>query len=43
MQIITPSSHAALIGEMWIDDVALCETDMLPITPVSNDLCVNEE
>lgn len=43
LQIIAPSSHAAPVGKMWLDDVALYETKMPPITPVSKGEGFNDE
>ncbi len=43
LELIAPSSHGAPAGRIWIDDVALLETDMPKVTPVSQDEGFNDE
>lgn len=43
LEIIAPSSHAAPPGRIWLDDLALLETEMPPIVSVSNDEGFNDE
>ncbi len=43
LEIIAPSSHGAAIGRLWIDDVALYETEMPPLVKVSQGAGFNDE
>jgi len=43
LEIVAPSSHNDPPGRMWIDDVALYETEMPPVASVSNDVGFNDE
>ncbi|NQU23453.1 MAG: DUF3604 domain-containing protein [Candidatus Nealsonbacteria bacterium] len=43
LEIIAPSSHNDPAGRMWIDDVALYETQMPAVVSVSNDVGFNDE
>ena len=43
LQLVAPSSHAAPPGQIWLDDVALYETEMPPVMSVSKDLGFNDE
>ncbi len=43
LEIIAPSSHGSPAGQIWIDDVALHETPMPPLTPVSKGVGFNDE
>ncbi len=43
LNIIAPSSHAAPAGKIWIDDVALMETEMPPLVSVTDDVGFNDE
>ncbi len=36
LQVIAPSSHAAPIGQIWVDDIALYETEMPETVAVSD-------
>jgi hypothetical protein len=43
LQIVAPSSYGAPAGQMWIDDIALYETVMPALVPVSRDEGFNDE
>lgn len=43
LQIVGPSSYNAPTGQMWIDDIALYETIMPPLVPVSRNEGFNDE
>ncbi len=43
LEIITPSSHAAPAGRIWIDDIALYETQMPPVVEVTRGAGFNDE
>jgi len=43
LQIIAPSSFGAPPGRIWVDDVALYETPMPALTPVSKGVGFNDE
>ncbi len=43
LHIIAPSSHAAPAGKIWIDDIALVETEMPPVASVSGGKGFNDE
>jgi hypothetical protein len=43
LEIIAPSSHGSPPGRIWIDDVALLETEMPQLTSVSEDQGFNDE
>jgi len=43
LEIIAPSSHGAPAGKIWIDDVALYETEMPPLVCVSEGVGFNDE
>ena len=43
LEIIAPSSHAAPAGQIWVDDVALYETEMPPLVSVSDGVGFNDE
>ncbi|HUT09285.1 MAG TPA: CehA/McbA family metallohydrolase [Thermoguttaceae bacterium] len=43
LEIIAPSSHNAPVGRMWIDDVALYETEMPPVVCVSEGVGFHDE
>jgi hypothetical protein len=43
LELIAPSSHASPAGQIWVDDVALIETQMPPVVSVSQDEGFNDE
>lgn len=43
LQIVAPSSHGEPPGRIWIDDVALYETEMPPVLSVSEGVGFNDE
>ncbi|HID24821.1 MAG TPA: hypothetical protein EYP14_20810, partial [Planctomycetaceae bacterium] len=43
LELIGPSTHGAPVGRMWLDDVALHETKLPPVTPVSEGVGFNDE
>ncbi len=43
LEIIAPSSYASPAGQIWVDDVALYETQMPPLTSVSEGVGFNDE
>jgi Carbohydrate binding domain len=43
LQVVGPSSYGAPAGQMWIDDIALYETVMPALVPVSRDEGFNDE
>ena len=43
LQIVAPSSYGAPAGQVWIDDIALYETVMPALVPVSRDEGFNDE
>jgi hypothetical protein len=43
LQIVAPSSHGAPPGRIWLDDVALYETEMPPLASVSQGQGFNDE
>jgi len=43
LEIIAPSSHRGPAGRMWIDDIALYETEMPAVTSVSQGAGFNDE
>jgi hypothetical protein len=43
LEIIAPSSHNAPAGRIWIDEVALWETEMPPLTLVSGEEGFNDD
>jgi len=43
LDIIAPSSHGAPAGQIWVDDIALSETKMPPVTSVSGGVGFNDE
>ncbi len=43
LELIAPSSHGSPAGQIWIDDVALMETEMPALASVSEDEGFNDE
>ena len=43
LDIIAPSSHGAPAGQIWVDDIALFETEMPPVTSVSGGVGFSDE
>ncbi len=43
LEIISPSSYGAPAGRIWLDDLALLETPMPPVTDVSRGIGFNDE
>lgn len=43
LEIIAPSSYGSPAGQMWIDDIALYETEMPPLIDVSGGTGFNDE
>jgi hypothetical protein len=43
LQLIAPSSHGEPAGRIWVDDVALYETEMPPLATVSGEAGFNDE
>jgi hypothetical protein len=43
LEIISPSSHGATPGRIWIDDLALLETEMPPLVSVSQERGFSDE
>jgi hypothetical protein len=43
LELVAPSSHAAPVGQIWIDDLALYETKMPSLVSVSEGVGFNDE
>jgi len=43
LEFVAPSSHGSPAGRIWIDDVALMETEMPPLTSATEDVGFNDE
>jgi len=43
LELVAPSSHGSPAGRIWIDDVALMETEMPPLTSATEDMGFNDD